>query len=245
MKKIILNFLKADVRMPQLMFWDWMFPVILIVVIGIFVGKGSLSTFLFPGFLAFFLMQSIIFSIPYRLAQFNETGILRFIREKGSVGKLLFGFYGSRFFIILIQMAIVLLVGKLAMKVEFTINAPIFVLAFVMTLVVFFIIATIIGMLTKTQNAALGLSQAVYFVLIGVSGIVYPLDKSPALLVAISHISPLRYIHELWQIALYNQASVDGLHLLILLAMSAIGGLIIFQLSKSRRDVALEGCAQN
>jgi len=240
MKKIILNFLKADVRMPQLMFWDWMFPVILITVIGIFAGKGNLSTFLFPGFVSLFLMQSIVFSIPYRLAQFSETGIMKFIKEKGSIQKLLIGFYGSRFFIIIIQTAIVMVVGKLAMKVEFNINVIAFIVAFLITLVVFILIATAIGLVTKTQNAALGFSQAIYFILLGVSGIVYPLEKSPKLLVAISNISPLKYINELWRTALYNDNTIDFKNILVLAIFCLLVGGIVVKLSSSRGEKAVE-----
>jgi ABC-type multidrug transport system permease subunit len=233
MNRAIFNFLKADLRMPQLMFWDWCFPVILILVIGIFIGETSLSIFLLPGFVSLFLMQSIIFSIPYRLAQYNESGLMRFIKEKGSAIKLIMGFFLSRIFILVLQTFIVILIGKTMMKVDLNMNWGFLIISFLFTVAIFMLISSVLGLKLKTQNAALGLSQAIYFVLIGISGIVYPLENSPELLRKLSAISPLMYISKFWESALYGKRIFQIQDVLILCAMLAVFTLYVIYMSRS------------
>ena len=160
MKKTVLNFLKADLRMPQLMFWDWLFPIILIFAVSLFVKSSALSKFLLPGLVGLFIMQSIIFSIPYRIAQFNEQGILDLVRKKGSIVKLYFSFFLSRILILIIQVALIIVLGKVIFEVKLDLNIPILLITFVISAVTFMLLATICGISVKSQNAALGISQA-------------------------------------------------------------------------------------
>ena len=204
MKKAIFNFLKADIRMPHLMFWDWCFPIILVSVLGIFISETSVSEFLLPGLISLFLMQSIIFSIPYRLAQYNETGIMRLIQKKGSIYKLVISFLISRLIILVLQTVIVIFIGKEMMHIKLNINWGFLVASFIITVTIFMMISSLLGLKLKTQNSALGLSQAIYFILIGISGIVYPIEKSPELLRKISVISPLKYISKFWESSFYR-----------------------------------------
>lgn len=235
MNKTVINFLKADIRMPQLMFWDWCFPVILILAIGAFIRESDMSVFLLPGLVSLFLMQSIIFSIPYRLAQYNENGLMKLIKDKGNIYKLIISFFQSRLFILLLQTFIVISIGKLLMKVDLNINWGLLGISFLFTVIIFMLISSILGMKLKTQNSALGLSQAIYFILIGISGIVYPMDKSPELLQMISAISPLTYLSRLWESALYGIRILSWQDISVLSVMMAILVLLVVIASKSNK----------
>ncbi|MFF2482367.1 ABC transporter permease [Paenibacillus sp. NPDC058071] len=205
MKKLTVHFLKADLRMPHLVFWDWMFPLILIVAFSLFVKSQQFSSFLLPGFVSLFILQSIVFSLPYRLAQFREQGILALIAKKGSPAKLLAGFYLSRVFILIVQTALVIVLGKITLGVSLNINWLLLPVALTISVVLFLLLASLCGWVVKSQNAALGLAQAVYFGLIAASGIFYPIEKSPELLSIAAQFSPLYYVNNLWSSALLRQ----------------------------------------
>lgn len=193
--------------MPQLMFWDWLFPLILILAFSIFVKSQEFSSFILPGLVSLFILQSIIFSLPYRIAQFNEQGILSLIRKKGYPVKLLTGFYLSRVVILIVQISLVIVLGTLSLGVKLNVNGGLLVLAFTVSVLLFLLLASLCGLIVNRQNAALGLSQAVYFLLLAASGIFYPIDKSPDLLQFLSRFSPLYYINNLWSEALVEQGS--------------------------------------
>lgn len=207
MKKLTVNFLKADLRMPQLMFWDWLFPLILILAFSLFVSSQEYSKFILPGLVSLFILQSIIFSIPYRIAQFNEQGILALVRKKGHLSKLLTGFYLSRVLILSIQTVLVIVLGKLFLGVALSIGWGVLILSFTVSIILLLLLATFCGLIVKRQNAALGLAQAIYFSLIATSGIFYPIYKSPDVLQFLSAFSPLYYINNLWTEALFKHGA--------------------------------------
>lgn len=216
MKKSIINFLKADLRMPQLMFWDWLFPLIIVIGLSLFMKGTETSIFLFPGLVSLLILQSIIFSIPYRLAQYSERGILKLIKEKGNISKMLLSFYISRALILFIQIFLVIAFGKIALQITLDINWFVLILAVFFSITIFLLIATIIGLLVKTQNSALGIAQAVYFLSMAASGVLYPIEQSPELLKTISGISPLTHVTQLWKKSLLGTQGTIGSELVIL-----------------------------
>lgn len=222
MKRSIVNFLKADLRMPQLMFWDWLFPLLLVLIFSFFIRGSELSEFIFPGLISLMILQSIIFSIPYRLAQFKELGVFKLIKQKGSIGKFLISFYISRILILFIQIFLIILLGSVILQVELSIDWFMLIYALFFSITIFIIIGSICGLIVKSQNSALGISQAIYFLLIGTSGIFYPLDKSPVWLESISTMLPLTYINKLWKETFFGTQGNLSFEILIL-----IGSLII------------------
>jgi|GEM_PF-6164587 len=246
MRTLTFNFLKADLRMPQLMFWDWLFPLVLILAFSVFIQSQEFSSFLLPGLVSLFIMQSIIFSLPYRIAQFQEQGILALVKERGNPVKLLTGFYLSRFVILVVQTVAILVIGAWLLKVPLELNIGLMVVAFVAATLLFMLLATCCGIVMKKQNAALGLSQAIYFVLIGTSGIFYPMEKSPELLQLVSGFSPLYYVNELWTGALLGD-SVGAIRDIGILAIFTVillilSGLLLRNKRKGKRKY--EGIAQ-
>ncbi|REK74237.1 ABC transporter permease [Paenibacillus paeoniae] len=229
MKKLTINFLKADLRMPHLMFWDWMFPLILIIAFSLFVKSQEFSSFLLPGFVSLFILQSIIFSLPYRLAQYREQGILDLISKKGSPTKLLTGFYLSRIVILVIQTALVIVLGTFSLGVTLDVNGVMLLASLAISILLFLLLGSLCGWIVKSQNSALGLAQAVYFWLLGTSGIFYPIEKSPEFLKILAQISPLYYVNNLWSHALVRQeidilgnAGASGIFLILFLAVLAV-----------------------
>lgn len=239
MKKLVLNFLKADLRMPQLMFWDWMFPLILIVAFSLFVGSQEYSRFVLPGLVSLFILQSIIFSLPYRIAQYNEQGIVALVSKKGNLTKLLTGFYLSRVVILLLQTVLVVVLGQICLGVTLVVGWGTLAVSFIVSVLVFLLLATFCGLVVKRQNAALGLAQAIYFSLIATSGIFYPMDKSPEVLQALSYVSPLYYINNLWTEALFNQgvSTVTDLMALGIFLAIFIVALVIYS-KGAKREVS-------
>ncbi|KGE19797.1 hypothetical protein PWYN_10945 [Paenibacillus wynnii] len=233
--------------MTQLMFWDWFFPLIMILAFSLFIKSQEFSQFILPGLVSLFFLQSIIFSLPYRLAQFNEQGILSLIRQKGSSVKLLSGFYLSRVVILTVQIVLVIVLGALSLGLTLQVNWGVLVLSFGLSMFVFLLLATFCGWIVKKQNAALGLSQAIYFLLIGTSGVFYPIDKSSGLLQILSRFSPLYYINNLWTEALFKQGArlsgdLGALGIFLILFLLGVAWLIKGKKKKGVRKYA--GVAQ-
>lgn len=230
MKKSVINFFKAEIRMPHLIFWDWIFPLLLVGIISLFIKENDTARFLFPGLISMLILQSIIFSVPYRLAQFKELGIFKLISQKGSILKFLISFFASRVLILIIQIIFMLIIGKWALKLELNVSWIVLFSTIFLSIVLFMIIASICGLIVKTQNSALGLAQAVYFLFIGASGIFYPLEKSPEILKILSKFLPLTYINDLWRVSLFNSGTDLKSNLLILSVMTAILLIVLFSI---------------
>lgn len=244
MKKSIFNFIKAEIRMPHLMFWDWIFPLLLVVIISLFIKKNDTAIFLFPGLISLLIFQSIIFSVPYRIAQFKELGIFKLVSLKGSIIKFLISFFVSRVTILLIQIIFMLVIGKWALSLEFNVNFAVLFTSIILSITLFMIVASICGLIVKTQNSALGIAQAIYFLCIGASGIFYPLEKSPEILKTLSNFLPLTYINEIWRVSLYNSSINLQSNLLILSFMFLILLIILYFLMFSKRRKRNENSTQ-
>ena len=102
---------------------------------------------------------------------------MRLIQKKGSIYKLVISFLISRLIILVLQTVIVIFIRKEMMHIKLNINWGFLVASFIITVTIFMMISSLLGLKLKTQNSALGLSQAIYFILIGISGIVYPIEK--------------------------------------------------------------------
>lgn len=223
-------FAKADLRQKSLLFWDWVFPFILMMAAAFFIGESKIAGQVLGGLLAFLVMQTMIFGIPYRISEYIEQGILRLISEEGNAGKFLMGFITTRTLMAFVQCLIFLPLGGLIMGVELNFNWGGIIIALTTGLFALGGLALLIASFCRKQQMAFGLSQMVYMILAVSSGIFYPLENSPQILQTVSTVSPLTYISQLFGEAIIGN-EIDYIIAVILivsgLALSVVALAII------------------
>lgn len=193
---LIKNFFKSDIRQKNFMFWDWIFPVILMAAASIFIRGNEDSTVILGGLMAFLILQSSIYSLPYRIAQFRQKGILEIVAEEGNIMKFTLSFLATRIIVILVQVAVFLLLGLSLTNSKADINFPYFILTVISGILALGGFSAFLGTISKTEQSALGFAQLFYLLFSAISGIFFPLDKSPQFLKIISFFSPVTYLNK-------------------------------------------------
>jgi len=194
---LIKNMFKADLRQKSLLFWDWLFPFLLMIGVSLFLKGGENGGKVLGGLMAFLMLQSLIFAIPFRITEYKSKGIMQLVVEEGNTKRFILSFLLMRVIVVLLQVFIFMPFGALMLGAEININ--ILELVTVMIVGIFSIggISLLLGLLCKTQQTALGLAQLVYLLLSVTSGIFYPLEQSPEVINRISIFSPITYLNKL------------------------------------------------
>lgn len=232
---LIKNLFLADLRQKSLLFWEWIFPFLLMTGFALFLKDSANKLSVLAGLLSFFILQSIIFGIPFRIAEYNTSGLLQLISEEGKGEYLLFAFLGMKSITTLFQCLLYLPVGMILLKLSLPFSLP-----FILKLLagVFLGIwslgnlALLIGIQSKTQGAALGLSQMFYILLAGISGIFYPLSLSPIVLQVVGQGSPLTYLNRIFTAAMHDTGITVISPIILLLFGSVLAVINIFILNK-------------
>lgn len=190
-------FLKADLRQKNLMFWDWVFPFVLMIGAAFFVGDTPGATEILGGLIGFLMLQSLIYGLPFRICEYKEKGTLQLFAEEGDMKNFIGQFLLTRILIVVIQCGIFIPVGAVVMNTVLDIDFLLLAMAIIAGLFVFGGISLLIAAVVDKQQSALGCSQLIYLVLTITSGIFYPLERSPKLLQVIGRYSPLTHIKSL------------------------------------------------
>lgn len=224
---MILNFIKADLRQKNLMFWDWVFPFILMIGATFFIGNQANVGDVLGGLIAFLMLQSLIYGFPYRISEYQERGTLQLIAEEGNIIKFIGSFLTARIIIVFIQCLLFIPIGALIMGGHLDIHLGHLLITFISSLIILGGFSLLIGVSVNTQQSALGASQLFYLLFSITSGIFYPLEKSPKLLQQIARFSPLTYVRGLFTISISNFTIVDTNPMLTSLIICMLGLLFI------------------
>lgn len=227
---MILCFFKADIRQKNLLFWDWVFPVLLMIGASLFVKDSKETTGVLAGLLAFLILQTVIFGIPFRICEYLEKGTLQFVAEEGSVVKFLGSFFVTKMITVIVQCLLFLPIGSYLIHAKIDVRLFFFFLTLLTAMIIFGGIAIFISSCINNQQAAFGIAQLVYLILISTSGIFYPLEKSPQILQTISLISPLTYIKNLVYYSIDKQSN-QLIYPILIISILLIIGIILFYAS--------------
>jgi ABC-2 type transport system permease protein len=160
------------------------------------IAAQSLRTvdFLVPGILAMALMQLGIFGTAQPLVSLREQQVLRRLGATPLPRwKLLAAQVLNRLTISGAQAALILGIGAYAFKVH--VGNPLLVVGLVLLGATMFVsMGYLIAAVSRTQDAASGISQAINFPMMFLSGIFFPLALLPAFLAPIVRALPLTYL---------------------------------------------------
>lgn len=229
---LIKNFFKSSFRDKTFLFFDWLFPVVLITGIAIFARGKNYATFFLPSLISFLLLQNLIYAIPYKMAQFKENSVLRIIAEEGNVGLYITSFLITRIILVAIQGAVFLPIGIVVLSPEICINPLWLLIAFILSLVAIGGLSMLVASFAKNVNSAYGLSQLFYISLTALSGIFYPIDSYPNVLRVVGKILPLASSRRLMEYALNSKGEaplLEAIYLLVFGLITLVVGIVIIQ----------------
>ena len=207
------------------------FAVVFLVLLGATAGNSHLSVYggirgiqyYVPGFLAYGVMATCFNSLAIGLVVRRETGLLKRLRLSPLPSwVMLAGITGSALIISAVQVVLLLVIGKFGYGVQLPHNIAALVVALTVGVVCFTALGVATSTLVPNQDAAGPVIAIVFFVLLFLSGLWYPLPPGSAL-AKISGYFPIRHLITATFATFDNQRGVTGWAWKDLLAMAIWG----------------------
>ncbi len=193
-----LSMVARQVRYEQLAFWrnrvgaifTVAFSVVFLELIGNAAGMttakslggAKLVDYYVPGFVAYGVMAACFTTLAIALVVRRETGLLKRLRLSPlPAWALLAAIFVSSAIVALVQVVLVLVIGRLQFTVHLPDNIAAFVLAVMVGIVSFTALGVGISTLIPNQESAGPITSVVFFVLLFLSGLWFPLTPSSGL----------------------------------------------------------------
>lgn len=199
--KIFRAGLKQTLREKTGLFWAFILPVVMVVVLGsIYSGEGKdFNTFIFilPGILAMSLMQAGLFGPLQFLAQ-REQKIIRGLSVTPlSVVTILFSEITLRAIIALIQSILIFLVAYILFGVPINGNLLSLVAVIIFGSITFGSLGYMLITFIRTTESAQNLIPVIQLPMLFLSGIFFRIDSVPVFLKPVVKVIPLTYLADL------------------------------------------------
>jgi ABC-2 type transport system permease protein len=199
-----------QVRYEQLAFWlnrlgaifTVGFSVIFLVMLGATTGNSRISylgnirliQYYVPGFVAYGVMAACFTMLAIGIVVRRETGMLKRLRLSPLPAWALLGaIFLSTMIVALVQVVILLLIGRFAYAVHFPQSMPAFLIALLVGIFSFTALGVAMSTVIPNQEAAGPLTSTVFFVLLFLSGLWFPLQANSGL-AKFSSVFPVRHI---------------------------------------------------
>jgi ABC-2 type transport system permease protein len=178
------------------------FAVVFLVLLGASAGSGTSHTigglrviqYYVPGFIAYGVMATTFNSLSISVIVRRETGLLKRMRLAPLPSwALLAALFCSTLVICCIQVAVLLLIGKLGYHVELPASWGAFALALIVGAASFTALGVAISTLIPNQEAGGPVVSVVFFVVLFLSGLWYPIDPHSGL-AQFSSFFPVRHM---------------------------------------------------
>ncbi len=187
-----------QVRYEQLGFWlnrigalfTVAFSLVFLELVGIAAGSSTaqrlggvkLIDYYVPGFVAYGVMAACFTTLAIALVIRRETGLLKRLRLSPlPTWALLTAIFVSTAIVALVQVVLVLAVGRLQFGVHLPDNLAAFSLAVVVGIVSFTALGVGVSTLVPNQDSAGPITSVVFFVLLFLSGLWFPLTPHSGL----------------------------------------------------------------
>ena len=193
-----LRLVAHQVRYEQLSFWrnrtgaifTVIFSVVFLLLLGAsagssridFLGNIKLIQYYVPGFVAYGVMAACFSTLCISLVYRRETGLLKRLRLSPLPAWALFAaIFVSTLIVALVQVVLLLLVGRLGFGVHLPTDLAAFALALLVGVFAFTALGVAMSTLIPTTEAAGPLTSIVFFVLLFLSGLWFPLQAGSTL----------------------------------------------------------------
>jgi ABC-2 type transport system permease protein len=199
-RRLLSTELKLFAREPMLLFWGLVFPVGLLVVLGIAggdkpqhsLGNVKLIVAYTPVVMMFTVTILALSALPAALASYRDKGYLRRLSTTpiGAV-RLLAAQVILNFALAAVAVILVALVSHFAFSVALPQQIGGFVLAMLLTLAAMLSLGTLVAAVAPTQRIAAAVGSLLFFPLMYYAGLWVPQAAMGTGLRDISHYSPL------------------------------------------------------
>jgi ABC-2 type transport system permease protein len=220
-----------QLRNRAVLFWNFTFPALLLVLYGIVfgaqkVGTVNYMTWVVPGTIVVNALSFGLVSSSTAMQEMREKGILRRLRATPLPALPLIGSYVLVNVVVgLIQAALILLVGAVLYQVPFTlVGIALAVPLIVCSTLTFIAIGQVINGLASKSGAVVAIGQIIYFFLMFTTDLILPLQLMPPWLQTAAPYLPSYAAAQLVRTPLIRgDLATDALyHLLILLAYAIL-----------------------
>jgi ABC-2 type transport system permease protein len=169
------------------------------------IGGGLLITYYVPGFIAYGVMAACFNMLAINLVVRREMGLLKRLRLSPlPTWAMLAAVSASALIISVAQVTLVLLIGRLGYNVPFPHNIAAFVIALVVGAISFTCVGLGVSTLIPNQEAGAPITSIVFFVLLFLSGLWFPISPHSGL-AKFSSYFPIRHLI----LSVYNASVVQ------------------------------------
>ena len=234
-----------QVRYEQLSFWlnpigavfTVGFSVIFLILLGASAGNSHISfygnirlvQYYVPGFAAYGVMAACFNILAITLVNRREMGLLKRLRLSPlPTWALLTAIILSSMVIAAVEVVILLAVGRLGFNVHFPDNVGAFVVAIVVGMLCFSALGVAMSTLVPNQDAAGPIVSIIFFVLLFLSGLWFPLKPGSGLAQFSAYFPVHHFINAVF--APFNTqrgASPWAWHDLLIVAIWGVAGVIV------------------
>jgi ABC-2 type transport system permease protein len=187
-----------QVRYEQLAFWlnrvgaifTVVFSVLFLVMLGASAGQAHISflhhlkliKYYVPGFVAYGIMSACFTTLAINLVVRRETGQLKRLRLSPLPSRVLVvAIFVSTTIVSLVQVALLLLIGRFGYAVNFPVSWLAFALVLLVGIVSFSAMGVAISTVIPNQETAGPVTSIVFFVLLFLAGLWFPLSPHSGL----------------------------------------------------------------
>ena len=200
-----------ELRAQQLLFWrnreaaffSFLFPILLLVLIGSVYGDEpiedvSAPTFLLIGLLGYGVAANAFAGLAITLVVRREAGLLKRVRGTPlGPGPYLAAVIGSTVVVIVLQVIAQLLLGIYVLDADWPDRPLLFAFAIALGAAAFAALGIAITTVVRTADGSSAVVNAIYLPMAFISGVFFSTEEMPAFLQAISEVLPLTYFLDL------------------------------------------------
>jgi ABC-2 type transport system permease protein len=200
-----------ELRAQQLIFWrnreaaffTFLFPILLLVLIGSVYGDEPIEgvdapTFLLIGLLGYGVAANAFAGLAITLVVRREAGVLKRVRGTPlGPGTYLAAVIGSTLVVIGLEVVAQLLLGVYVLGAEWPDQPAVFCAAILIGTAAFAALGIAVTTAVKTAEGSSAVVNAIFLPTAFISGVFFSTADMPAFLEAISEVLPLTYLLEL------------------------------------------------
>jgi ABC-2 type transport system permease protein len=198
-RRLLATEAKLMLREPVLLFWGVLFPLILTVAMGLagdhhdkHLGGLSLVDVYVPVSMAMVITILAVTAVPVILASYREKGILRRMSTTPMRPAALLGADAAvSVSMMVMAVAVIAIVAKLAFGVHLPTQAAGFVLTLVLTAAATLSLGALVASIAPTMRIAQGLGTIVFFPMMFFAGLWVPRQQMSSGLRHVSDLTPL------------------------------------------------------
>ena len=232
---LIRSLLTIELRHPAVLFWNFAFPIGVLLLNGAIFGArdevpGTTAAWLTAGIIVLNIMAGALLGDATWLVNVREQGILQRVQATPlPAGALVFAYAVVRLLLVLLQAALIVLVAVLALGARFTpgglLAAALLALIGAMA---FLLIGQALAAVAPSVGVANAVGQVIYFPLMFISNLFLPIEIMPEWLAAVARWTPAFMLVDLLRPAMVDVPAIQaGLLNLLGLALFGAAGLAV------------------